>query len=186
MAAACSIALAPAAHAAEGDGHLSIYAAQSATDRLAEILRTTSADLQDSYLLSVAYGRSFREGRSVRWEWEGQLVRHTGMQRHGELNAVLIIRWMRFPWDSYIDTRVAFGEGLSHATREPAIEPRAQRPDEDSTRTLNYLLLEVEAKRPLSQWSGFLRIHHRSGIAGLFDGVHGGSNFVGLGVRLYR
>jgi hypothetical protein len=32
-------------------------------------------------------------------------------------------------------------------------------------------------------WSVFLRVHHRSGVHGLFNGVSGGSNFLALGVR---
>jgi hypothetical protein len=30
-------------------------------------------------------------------------------------------------------------------------------------------------------------MHHRSGAFGLFDGVHGGSNFIGYGIKyLFR
>ncbi|WP_155890787.1 hypothetical protein [Desulfuromonas sp. TF] len=35
------------------------------------------------------------------------------------------------------------------------------------------------------RWRLSARIHHRSGVFGLFDGVRGGSNFMGLGVT-YR
>jgi hypothetical protein len=45
--------------------------------------------------------------------------------------------------------------------------------------------VEIEAGPPAGRWSGFLRIHHRSGAFGLYGDVRGGSNFVGLGAR-YR
>ena len=165
---------------------VSVYLGQHAQNRLVHILSRLSAGRQDSYLVSVAYGRPFHRTGGLRWEWEGQLVRHVGKQRHVELNAVLVARWMRFPWDRWLDTRVAFGEGLSWASETPPLEPRGD-PDgeEGSARLLNYLLLEVEGTPPRSPWSGFVRIHHRSGVFGLFDGVEGGSNFIGLGVRRY-
>jgi hypothetical protein len=33
------------------------------------------------------------------------------------------------------------------------------------------------------QWTLFGRVHHRSGVFGLFDGMNGGSNVVGAGIR---
>lgn len=121
----------------------------------------------------------------MRWELEGQIVRHSGMQDHWETNAVVVARWMNFPWDHWLDTRFAFGEGLSYAWQVPELEPRGDEPGEGrSNRLLNYLLVELEFVVPgQPEWSAYTRIHHRSGVNGLFGGVQGGSNFVGLGVR---
>jgi hypothetical protein len=172
--------------AGERPSHLAFYAAQYTPQRLVDIL-TERPKSGSSHLAALAWSRSLSDAdRSLRWEVEGQLVQHTGQQSHQEINVAIVARWMRFPWDHWLDTRVAFGEGLSYATRVPPIEPRAARPDETSVRLLNHLLLEIEVALPQRErWSVFTRIHHRSGVAGIFGNVRGGSNFIGLGAR-YR
>jgi hypothetical protein len=183
--AACVLFPAIAA-AGERPSHLAFYAAQYTPQRLVDIL-TERPKSGSSHLAALAWSRSLSDAdRSLRWEVEGQLVQHTGQQSHQEINVAIVARWMRFPWDHWLDTRVAFGEGLSYATRVPPIEPRAARPDETSVRLLNHLLLEIEVALPQRErWSVFTRIHHRSGVAGIFGNVRGGSNFIGLGAR-YR
>lgn len=172
--------------AGDAGAYASLYIGQSAQNRMVHIVSRLSASRQSSYLVSAAVGTGIARHGGLRWEVEGQLARHTGLQRHWEVNGVLVARWTRFPWDRWLDTRVAFGEGLSWATQTPPIEPRGDKDDDEaSNRLLNYLLLEVEARPPAGNWSGFFRIHHRSGVFGLFGGVEGGSNFVGLGVRRY-
>jgi hypothetical protein len=53
-----------------------------------------------------------------------------------------------------------------------------------TARLLNYLMFELAVAVPQRpQWTLFARVHHRSGAFGLFDGVSGGSNVVGAGVR---
>jgi hypothetical protein len=167
--------------------YVTAYVAQNSSDRLIDIVRSPPPATQSSYLAAITYGRTLGEGRFIRWEVEGQLVQHWGMQSHQELSAALVARWMHFPWDHWIDTRFAFGEGLSYASDLPAVEPRAGREGERTARLLNYLLVEWEFMLPQreahSQWSVFTRIHHRSGVAGIFGNVRGGSNFVGVGVR---
>jgi hypothetical protein len=168
------------------NGHVAFYVARNSPDRLLDIIRQPPPALRDSHLATLAYGHVLGQGRFVRWEVEGQLVNHWGMQDHWEANVALVARWMHFPWDHIIDTRFAFGEGLSWASEVPPLEPRAGREDEGSVRLLNYLLVEWEfmlPPGPRAQWSVFTRIHHRSGVAGTFGGVRGGSNFVGVGTR---
>jgi hypothetical protein len=149
-----------------------------------EIITDWSPEFRSSYLVALTGGHIFSHWKGFRFEVEGQWVMHTGMQDHLEINAVIAARWMNFPWDRWLDTRIAFGEGLSYAFRTPFIEPR-QDPEEDrSRRFLNYLMAELEFVVPgLPKWSSFVRVHHRSGAWGLFGGVSGGSNFVGTGIR---
>jgi len=92
------------------------------------------------------------------------------------------LRWTLFPWDRFVDTSIAVGEGLSYATSRPRIENRGE-----AARLLNYLMFEMELT-PLqdSPWSLVGRIHHRSGVFGIFGGVRGGSNFIMIGVRYRR
>jgi hypothetical protein len=48
---------------------------------------------------------------------------------------------------------------------------------------LHYLVMEAAVGLPNSNWSLVGRVHHRSGIFGLFS--HSGSNVLAIGVR-YR
>lgn len=119
----------------------------------------------------------------LRLEAEGQLVKHFDLMNHFEVNALVVLRWLPFPWDRYLDTSFAVGEGLSYATRDPAIEVEKHG---RTSQLLNYLLFELAFCLPQHpRWDYFLRVHHRSGVFGLFDGVSGGSNLVGAGFR-YR
>ncbi|MEO0650736.1 MAG: hypothetical protein AAFZ65_08660, partial [Planctomycetota bacterium] len=71
----------------------------------------------------------------------------------------------------------------SFATEVPPLEEQSQGND-GATQLLNYLLLEATVGVPsVPNWDFVFRIHHRSGIFGLFDGVSGGSNVLALGVK---
>ncbi|MEA5446274.1 hypothetical protein VCB98_10630 [Gammaproteobacteria bacterium AB-CW1] len=169
------------------DWSLAAYWAKNSPDRMIDILRGLNPEMRSSYLNAMALNYRFHQGRRIHWEVEAQLVRHHGMQDHWESNAVLVARWMDFPWDRWLDTRFAFGQGFSYAWEVPPLEPRSDPEDGESAQLLNYLLMELEFAPPApdSQWSGMIRLHHRSGVFGTFSGVEGGSNFIGLGVR-YR
>jgi hypothetical protein len=169
--------------------HLTAYGAVYSPNRMIELLgiRPERPRLHgSSWLAAVALSQAYAvTAEHLVWEVEGQLVQHGGRQNHTEINALVVARWTRFPWDDLLDTSVAFGQGVSFATKVPEVEPRADR-DEESRRLLNYLMVEVALAPPGdSRWSAVTRIHHRSGVFGLYGGVNGGSNFVGLGVR-YR
>lgn len=173
--------------AASTDHFISLYGARHSPDRLLDIVQFRASTSDKSRLVAIAWGTPFAQGEHTRLEFEGQYVRHSGLQNHWELNAVMALRWMDFPWDHYVDTRLALGNGLSYASELPPLEPGGEiDEDEASNRWLNYVMVEAEFKPPgTTCWSGFVRIHHRSGIFGAFGGVSGGSNFVGLGLRYY-
>lgn len=149
-----------------------------------DIWQTTGfkAGAFESYLAGVALARTVgRHGEWARWEAEVQAVKHMGMQTHLEGVGLVLLRWRAFPWNSYLSTTAAVGDGLSYCTREPEVEIRRQG---RSTRLLNYLLFEITLALPGEErWSLSLRQHHRSGIFGIFDGMHGGSDFWVAGVR---
>jgi len=87
---------------------------------------------------------------------------------------------VEFPWNEYVQTSMAIGEGLSWATEIPALEKKAD-PHGENSQLLNYILLEVTFAIPESPWSLVTRIHHRSG-AWVRDN---GSNILEAGIR-YR
>lgn len=100
-----------------------------------------------------------------------------------EVEPYLIFRWTHFPWDEYVNTSLALGEGVSYVTAVPAIEKK----DNDNTkRFLNYLMLEVTVAPPqYPHWQLVARIHHRSGAYGLYHAGNSGSNTIGLGLRYF-
>jgi len=125
------------------------------------------------------------------YDWaEGQSYskQNTGRHEYEEYNAVLVLRWLKFPWNQYVNTSLAFGEGLSYATKLPPVEMDQhainQGHEYKVSKLLNYLLVELSFSIPrFSSYSTFARIHHRSGIFGFFNDVNGGSNFIAGGIR---
>ncbi len=158
-----------------------VYHGEYATNRMVELLTEWNPDYMDEHLAAVVLANRFHTtGDNLHWEVETQLASGYDSPRHYELNLVLVARWDLFPWDDYLDTSFAFGEGLSYASRVPPDE----RDQDPNSEFLNYLLTEIAFKIPRTRrWEAFSRIHHRSGVAGTFSGVWGGSNVVAYGLR---
>lgn len=173
------LSLVPGNAGAEDKWFVNLYGAQLSEDALVE---SFTADYVDAYLVALALGKEIWNYKdALCLEAEGQIVKHWGKQEHMEFNALFALRWLRFPWDQVIDTSFAVGEGLSYATEDPVIE--AEKMDNPS-KLLNYLMFEWALSVPSHpDWHIIIRVHHRSGIYGLFNGVDGGSNAAGAGVR---
>jgi len=141
-------------------------------------------DVEDSYLIAVTYGEVLgRLTQDLQLEWELQGAKHFGRQTHVEANALVLARWQRFPWNDWVYTTFAFGEGLSLASRTPPLEVE-RHPQTGSQPLLDYLAIELTAASSASSpWTWLMRIHHRSGAWGTFGGVHGASNVLAIGIR---
>lgn len=174
--------LVPAAWAGEvpREGALSVYAGRLTDSEWYSSL-TPGVDLIDSSLLALAWSRTLLRADTRPWsiEWEGQAVKHFGDQDHWEFNLLLGGRWHRFPWSDTVATSLAFGVGPSYATELPKAEVARHG---DSEQWLAYWYLELTLGPPRSDWSGILRLHHRSTAFGLF-GDTGGSNALTVGFR---
>ncbi len=137
----------------------------------------------DAYLVAAALSRRYRTYRegALQLEAEGQVAYNFGAQRHWELNVVPVVaRWNSLPWwRSRIASSVAFGLGLSYATRLPPIEVALEG---ESSQLLIYWLAELTAGPLEGPWAVSLRLHHRSVGYGLM-GDEGGMNAMGIGVR---
>jgi len=168
---------------AETGWSITAYGGRMTDGSLAESA-SLSTGLLDSYLAALAISRECMTwGEKAALEVEGQIVKHFGDQKHFELNGLVIARWRSFPWDEFLETSLAAGEGLSYATDVPEVEVRQYG---KSARLLNYLLFELTVGLPqVERWSLVTRIHHRSGVFGAFDGVLGASNFICFGAK-YR
>lgn len=100
-----------------------------------------------------------------------------------EIDLYLMYRLTAFPWNNYITTTVAVGEGISYASSVPYSE---QINDPESHKFLDFMTFEFTAGLPkYPDWQLVYRIHHRSGAYGTFcpfsDGA--GSNAMGIGIR---
>ena len=98
-----------------------------------------------------------------------------------EIDPYIAARWENFPWDEYVKTSFAVGEGISYASAVPSLEKKC---NDDTKRLLNYLMLEATFALPQHPNLELIaRIHHRSGAYGLYHAGNTGSNVVGLGIR---
>lgn len=167
------------------DRHITFYGAIMTDGALADMV-TLKADLDREYKFAViAVGEKIGNLYSkIDFELEGQIARHFAGQRLWEFNALIVARWLYFPWNDTVKTSFAVGEGLSYASETPAFEEKDH--GEKTNAFLNYLMFEFAFALPqCPRWSLVTRIHHRSGIYGLFNGVYGASNAIGLGIRYH-
>lgn len=111
------------------------------------------------------------------------LTMRNGSNQHTiyEFNPYVEGRWANFPWNKYVNTSFAIGEGISYDTSIPSLEQGAS---QNTKRLLNYLLLEATFAPPTyPRLQLVLRLHHRSGMFGVYHAGNTGSNDIGLGVR---
>ncbi len=151
----------------------------------AEIERSVEklSDINDSYkFTALGASKKLRSlNQHLDLEIEGQIVKHWGEQHHVEINSLFLLRWRTFPWNRVIRTSFAVGDGLSYATRTPEFEIFV---DGRATKLLNFMIWELTFAHPNAKHLSFLfRVHHRSGIFGLFSDISGGSNALALGAR---
>ncbi len=141
----------------------------------------TPLERSDGFI-ALALGRKMVSlAARAQLELEGQFVKHTGNQRHVELNGLGIGRWVAFPWNRYLATTLALGGGVSYATEEPLFEVLTHG---QTSQWLIYLLFEATISPPRHpQWGIVYRLHHRSGLLGTFSGIRGASNALGLGFK---
>lgn len=171
----------PCLAASENEWFVSTYGGKDTENSIDDLI-SGDHKFEDSKFLVVALGKNLTIYKElIAIEAEGQVAKHWGYQDHFELNGDVVFRWLPFPWDDYLDTSFAVGEGLSYATQNPEIEKDK---NGKTSKLLNYLAFEIAFEVPgVTGWSLFTRLHHRSGVFGLFNGVSGGSNALGVGIK---
>lgn len=163
--------------------YVAAYGGQASRGDVAQTLIQESGSY-DAYLGAVALGTELGEFwlPGFRWEAEGAVAKHGGLETHWEGTAALVLRWHNPPWYGVLPVGTAVGEGVSYTTRVPEVE--IDRKGDRTRKLLNFLFFELTAALPAQGWSLFLRQHHRSGAFGTFGGVWGGSDYRCAGVRL--
>ena len=159
---------------------LTAYAGAHAQDDINDVFTFQSKFEDNAYIGVVALARElWHYKKYLSFELEGQVAKHFNYDTHWEFVGVLICRWHYFPWNKYVRTSFAVGDGLSYYTDVSEVE---KDDDDDAQRSLNYLLFEVTLGLPkVPKWDLAFRIHHRSSIFGLYGA--GGSNFVCGGIK---
>lgn len=159
---------------------LTAYAGAHAQDDIGDVFTFQAKFEDNAYIGVLALARElWHYKKYLSFELEGQVAKHFNKDTHWEFVGVLIGRWHYFPWDKYVDTSFAVGDGFSYYTEVSEVE---KEDDDDAQRTLNYLMFEVALGLPeYPRWDLVFRIHHRSSVFGLYGA--GGSNFVCGGLK---
>lgn len=160
-----------------------VYSGVGSPTPLPEILRARALSLVNESIVAVAYARRLNSGMTTAdSEWEVNLAHHNEVFGRVSLGTAWVMRWKNPPWSSLLNSSLAIGNGISYAFGGiPALENQLL----DKTSALLYhLLFEITLAAP--SWKNtdiVFRIHHRSGVFGLIDGITGGSDFVCLGLK---
>lgn len=152
-----------------------------------EEIPTFSFEKRDAYFAGFTYNREFFRTKNYKefsLEYEIGGYKHFGdFSSHQEATVAVMARFNKlFPENFFIDS-FAVGEGLSLASQDPNFEAYLNAQNE-SNDFLNYLAFEFVFKVPTLKNTRFIyRLHHRSGVFGLFNDISGGSNYLSFGIR---
>ena len=99
--------------------------------------------------------------------------------------AAVFFRYHGLPWRDKLIITPAASTGLNYTDRLPYSEIHSTyEGDRPKSKVLHYFAPEIAFALPESpQHELFVRLHHRSGVFGVFGGVHGGADVVTLGYR---
>ncbi len=164
----------------ESGWRTAVYVGRFTETRFLQNLRGTIR-FGNSHVGAVSLSRAWRPLWNERMVWEGevQAAKHWGRQSHAEVNGAVLLRWLRFPWDPWVETSIAYGIGLSFASSTPRLERKRH---DETSRDLLFMPFEIAAGLPQRRGEIFVRLHHRSGGYDIYR-RGGGSNFVAAGWR---
>ena len=166
---------------------LTIYSGPLSVQNNSDIFFSDGFQSAHASILAIAPSKklvNFLDNR-LDLELETQLVQHFGDQTHLEVNPfVFILRWNAFPWNAYLPTTLAIGDGLSIAT--DTAEAEVARKQSADSRVLNYVMAEITLSLPEHpQWALVGRYHHRSGAFGAYNGVWDASTAFAAGLKYW-
>jgi len=168
---------------------VTVYGGTGTNSSLGEALTLQTSKFYDSFFnnenfIGIEGGRKLASNnKNLSLEALGQLRQHIGERGYLAVESALVLRWNVSPNSNFLNTSLAIGNGLSYVTALPGVEET--RPTSfNKSNLLNFLLIESTFSLPKSpEWSLVLRLNHRSGVFGLFNGVRDGSNNFALGIR---
>lgn len=141
--------------------------------------------IEDSYLAAVSATYLIHEFSSLPMNLEADFVvaKRFGLDHEWDFGFLPMLRWKSLPWNDYLYTNIRLGLfGYSYATGISPFE--RNKGDKQGSHLLNFLVPELTfSSGPDASWETFVRIHHRSGVGGIYHGVWGGSNYLSVGFR---
>ena len=144
--------------------------------------------LGQDYLLAGSIDYRFYKWPNLPLQFEGEfdVTKHFGQAHEWEVVLAPFLRWTSFPWNKYLYTNVRFSAlGPSYVAGHSAWELQNSGNNHGSN-LLQYGSLELTfASSEHSSGEFFLKVHHRSGIYGLVNGVEGGSSYLTCGYRVF-
>lgn len=169
--------------AIRGEGtYFNIYWGINSPREFGKTVRVHPLEVSENNFISLGLAREILRWRHVGLEIEALVANHydrasrtTPKRDYFEYAVFVNLRYERFPWNRYLKTTVAVGEGYSYAEEKIGDENKYG---------LNYLQLEASFALPHDdRHSLVVRIHHRSGVFGFVG--RGDSNYYTFGLR-YR
>lgn len=124
-------------------------------------------------------------GDSVSLDVEAQAVRHYGRGEFWELGTTLVARFQGVDLPKWLGgftilDGASIGIGPSFTTEIPPLEADRGR----ISHMLNQVMVELVDPEPADGPVRLIdRVHHRSGIYGLINGIVGGSDYIGRGLQ---
>jgi hypothetical protein len=166
-----------------------IYGGTGTNSSLGQTLTGKTSDFYDSFFndenyIGIEVGRKIANlGNDFQIEVTGQARQHFNEADYLALETALVLRWHIARNSNFLNASLAIGDGLSYVTDLPEIE--ASRPNSfKKSNLLNYVLIETAFSLPKNpDWSLVLRLNHRSGVFGIFNGARDGSNNLSVGIR---
>ncbi|MCH8952509.1 MAG: hypothetical protein IID49_10355 [Proteobacteria bacterium] len=149
-----------------------------------------TSSFDDTQLLSGTVSRRVYEfsqdsilGRYWFIDWEVGVGQRFGNSKASEFWTALYIKYDGFPWSNTIYMTTGASTGLNYATNISDHEV-GKSGNGTGTKLLHYLAPEITFADPDNRdFEIVTRLHHRSGVFHLFDGVDGGSTFLSIGFR---
>jgi hypothetical protein len=175
--------------AERGPFSVGFYAGELYKSEYISILdRPEDIQLSPSYLVAANVDYRIYKSADIPIQFEGEFDIAKRFHGADEFEVVLspFVRWTWFPWNRFLYTNVRVGAlGLSYTSGVSAWE----RQNSGNNRGSNFLqfgAMEVSfAAHENARSEVFVRVHHRSGVFGLINGVDGGSNYLAFGFRVF-
>jgi len=150
------------------------------------LLAPQQTRLEPNYLaaLNLTYIAYEFRNLPLALEIDGTIAARFGQDHEWDFAILPMLRWKAFPWNRFLYTNFRLGLlGISYAT---GISPWEKQNSGNGrgSRLLGFMVPEITfSSGPDSMGEAFLRVHHRSGGWGTFNGAWGGSNYVSVGYR---
>jgi len=144
---------------------------------------TGSLPWEKTWYVGVVVNQTLLVKNSFVFGLESALLEHRGLQSNLESTLAGTLRY-HFPQVASILPSLLFGEGISYAYSRPTFEKGPNNSRQGQIKLQNHLAFEISLESVSIKGLALLgRIHHRSGVYGLFGPRHIGSNFIAAGLN---